>query len=370
MDLHALLPRLISKTGHIFPYHIALQRAVQSIGWRYHAYTPKKTDISPLPSCWKAVLANDLSETPKSIGQMLIFFLTNVFPFRKIFQEIENKDSSVVFIEHFELHHLASIAFALIFLRPKFDFWILHRYELEGKKLKGSLCRIFLRYMRWKLGTKKVKCFTDSDLLSKSLEVDLHCPIYVLPIPHTEGKWKGQKRHQEGNQLWWWPGGLIREEKGLCKIQLILDRIKDNTKIQVVIAEKGRDFFGARPNIHFVKTFLSRDEYIEWMQKSDLILLPYLQKDYSHRTSGIFVEAIILGSIPIVTRGTWMAYELMKFDLIELIFQWDENDLIDRLHSIAEDFKIQMKLEKMRTDYRQFHSENGFAALLQHYLDK
>lgn len=361
-EIHALLPRLISKAGHIFEYHRSVEKALKSFGWDYKAYAPKKTAVSPLPSEWRAVLANDLLESPKNAFLRLKIFISNIFPMRKIFKQIENRDSAVVFIEHFELQHLASIATALFFQRPKFQFWILFRYEFENKRIKALLCRIFLNFMGWKLGSGKLKCLTDSDLLSESLCKNLKRPISVLPIPHTEGCVGGEPK-KEGGQIWWWPGGFVREDKGLSKVQHLVSLLKGRDDVRVVAAEKARECFADSSRVCFVSDFLPRDQYVRWMQNADLILLPYLGKAYSQSTSGIFVEAICLGGIPVVTKGTWMAYELQKFSLSLLIFEWDEPGLIDRLAQIRENTDLEIELNRMRSHYRTFHCLSGFAAM-------
>ena len=130
------------------------------------------------------------------------------------------------------------------------------------------------------------------------------------------------------------------------------------------MAEKAKEAFNDHEQVHFVSTMLSRKEYVEWMRIVDLVLLPYSAKDYAYRTSGIFVEAIVLGAVPIVTNNTWMAYELQRFDLFELIFEWDECNLMDRLCHLPCNINTRKKLEFMRSYYRGFHCVQGFATSL------
>lgn len=359
-SLHAILPRLSSKLGHIFHYHEALQEGLNANQWCYTAYIPKKADIFPLPSNWNAVLANDIADSSKSFFQKLTILFANIVPFWKIFRSFKKDKRAVVFIEHFELQHLASFFLVLLCLRPKFQFWILFRYEFEEKKLKLFLTRLFLRFLEWKL--IRIKCLTDSDLLAEVLEKELMKPIFVVPIPHTDQGHVENRKKASNRKLFWWPGGLIREDKGLSKIGHLLGLLKTNDQIQILVAEKARDIFGMNPSLQYISTHLSRREYVEWIQNVDLILLPYLSSDYSRRTSGIFVEAIFLGAIPVVTKGTWMAYELNKFNLPELTFDWTETNLLERLTNITIDDKLQSKLAHMRSKYQQFHTRQGLAA--------
>lgn len=368
-QIHALLPRFFSRVGHIFHYHIAVEKAVKLMGWTYTAYIPKKTNLPNLPPNWLNMLANDISEKPKGFYLKLKVLIENMRPFWSILKKIENQEDAIMFIEHFELQHLASLSIVLFFLSPRFHFWILYRYELENRQIKSGLYRFFLWYMRKKLGNNKVKCFTDSELLAKSLEKDLHCFIQVVPIPHTEGakKHKADKKEKKVIERiqFWWPGGLIREDKGLSKILKLFHLLRVREDIRLVVAENSREIFASFPNADFIPSDLSREEYVIQMKKSDLILLPYSGKDYSQRTSGIFVEAITLGAIPVTTKGTWMAYELQRFDLAELIFTWEEPKILDQLCNLLINQEVKNKLEKMQLAYEKFHSLEGFAFVLQ-----
>ncbi len=334
------------------------------MGWSYFAFFPKKAEIaSSVPSHWTSCLAHDQSDGRQGFFLRIKTLLANVLPFRKVFQSIERNEQAIVFLEHFELAHLVSITIALFFLKPRFRFWILHRYDLENRRTKSFLLRLFHLMLCRKL-KNRVRCLTDSDLLARALEKRLFHPFTVVPIPHTEQARKTQTSSIDAPLLFWWPGGLIREDKGLITIQKLVSSMKERSDIRLVMAEKAKGAVSQESSVCFVPTVLSREEYVEWMQRANLILLPYFREDYRYRTSGIFVEAISMGAIPVVTQGTWMAYELGKFGLSELIFDWDETDLINRLCTLCSDQKVAGKLQVMRSHYHEFHSEQGFATAL------
>jgi hypothetical protein len=359
IQLLAILPRLSSHLGHAYPYQLSVQRSVESLGWKYFAFFPKRADVQA-PLGWEPLLANDISSSPKGLFSKILILLQNIRPFRQIFRRTCKE--SIVFIEHFELPHLGSIALSLLFLNARFQFWMLHRYETDGRLFKSYMLRAFHWFLQRKLGKSNVKFLTDSDLLAMRLSRTLKCNFSVVPIPHTEIR---EATNRETNQvLFWWPGGLIREDKGLSTIIKLTRFLRECPSVRIVVSEKMKDFNIDPSQCIFVPNYMSRDDYIEWMRKAHLILLPYSAEDYSCRTSGIFVEAISLGSIPVVTEGTWMAYELKKFDLRELIVTWKESNLMDQLCLIPGNLKIGQKIEKMRRQYHEFHSEKGFATQL------
>lgn len=357
--VHALLPRLASKLGHIYPYHVATQKAAESLGWHYSAYAPKDAPIHPLPNGWEKTLANDLSPHPKSLIEKGKVLLANVSPLRHLFKKIEPNTDAIVFIEHFEMIHLVSICLALLFIRPSFQFWMLFRYSFNGQKKK----RLAYRLVLWFISKKfqgKFRALTDSDLLSLSISSDLNIPLTVFPIPHTENASLPKKPLSEKLKFWW-PGGLIREDKGLKTLRTIVEKTSSLASLEFFMAKSAHSLFNDLPSIHFIDTYLSPKDYIKKIHETDLIILPYQAQDYKERTSGIFVEAVCMGTLVAVTEKTWMAYEYTKFGLQELIFHWGEQDLGQKLQAVLKEPLIQEKFQAMQRAYQNFHSLKGFA---------
>jgi len=357
----AILPGLFSESGHIYHYHLSVQRAVESLGWKYAALVPKDNKIKVLPPNWIPVLANDFWDRPKTFFPRLGSLFRNFSPIRRFFRGEEKNSDAVIFIEHFELQNLASLCLSLCFLNPCFQFWILHRFAYGKMHFKTLIFRAFHWYLRKKLGKDRFRILTDSDLLAGLYRDYFSFPVDVVPIPHTS---IGEKIKKKGPLLFWWPGAAIHEDRGLLSIQKLTKALRDPDMYQLVLAEKGKGFFPISPSLLYIPSLLSSDEYNQWMRTADLVLLPYSAASYAHRTSGIFVEAVCLGSTPVVSRGTWMAYELAKYDLFELVLDQEQFESPDCLTSLVTDPKIFKKLERMRSEYRRFHSEKGFAAAL------
>ena len=57
-----------------------------------------------------------------------------------------------------------------------------------------------------------------------------------------------------------------------------------------------------QPPIHFSSTSLDEVQYLEWLKRADLLLLPYRMPDYVRRGSGIYNQASLLG-IPMVVNA-------------------------------------------------------------------
>ena len=65
-------------------------------------------------------------------------------------------------------------------------------------------------------------------------------------------------------------------------------------------------------NVKLIENSINSYEYNNLLNSSDIIILPYDTNEYSSKTSGIFVESIAQGIPVIVTKRTWMAYDLDK----------------------------------------------------------
>jgi hypothetical protein len=92
-----------------------------------------------------------------------------------------------------------------------------------------------------------------------------------------------------------------------------------------------------------------------------MILLPYDSWRYGEATSGAFVESVAAGKFPLVSRGTWMAYELEKFGLNELVIDWKSDRLFDIIVELSASASVAEKFAVMRTAYRRFHNESCYA---------
>ena len=77
--------------------------------------------------------------------------------------------------------------------------------------------------------------------------------------------------------------------------------------------------------------------------------------------SGILLEAIQFGKIPVVQEGTWMAQELQKYKLDSLIIDWSDPDLAEKLVSLVNDAEVQHKIRDMQDAYRRIHCSANFA---------
>jgi len=245
--------------------------------------------------------------------------------------------------------------------------WIIHRYQ---SSTLGSDVKRFDRCHQKliKMGVS-LKLLTDSDLLKEDLEGVFNLPISVLPIHYIEPIHAKSFKPTDTITCWW--PGVIREGKGLQIIRdLAASSHPKNKQIHLVV-NKTSDLklHNESPKVTLVENHLSREDYLKWMQRSDIILLPYLDPHYEKATSSIFIEAIMAGKIPLVYPKTWMAYELKKHSLEELVIDWEITSLPDKIVQVTSDMHVLEKLQRIKKSYQSFHCLEKYASSLKSFLE-
>jgi hypothetical protein len=364
----SLIPFLIDAgEGHDFSYNRSVQKAAESIGWKYIAAVPE-TAKGDLPPGWCKCLPH------RYLLKKNVFFKINtsclyIISFSRFLRKnvIPESPVQVIFIESFYVLHLAALTCALLLTpRENISVWLLYRYppSMFGK-LKWRVFKFLNGVIKQIIKPGRFHLLTDSDVLAKSLSAFFKQPVKVVPVPHIDIFSRESFSKSSPEIMCWWPGSPATS-KGWDIIRRIAKlRAEEACKFCLVAAESSN--IQPTPGgvkVQLVKNFLPRSVYLEWMYKSDMILLPYNSESHSERTSGIFVECIAAGKIPIVTEGTWMAKELRKFDLDELIVNWLRPDILCQLLKIANDKAVKDKVAEMRKAYLAFHNENNFAVMM------
>ncbi len=365
--IYAFVPCLLDEKGHHFNYHDYVGRAFESIKIKYIKIIPKVVKIKDLDNSWQKKIHG--LNGKKTLYNNFIKPLYNILFFIRFFKKIKTEENNIIFLEYFTIMHLFSIFISLFLSRKKVNLWILYRTDLNQLVMEGKLHYFLHKMLKKVIGYEKINIFTDSLSLSHKFQKFFKQNIHVLPIPHVFFK-EDKKKSLQKEIFCWWPGGSIRPEKGLDIIIQLANFISNNTSnVKMILAEACREKCQNTQNITFISDNVSQKEYQKWMQVSNFILLPYDYIAYKNRTSGIFVEAVASETIPLVTKNTWMAKELQRFNLQELIIDWhDTNQVIDYLQNLSIKKEIHQKLKIMTKKYHSFHSISGFVEEIKKHL--
>lgn len=356
--------------GHIIPYHQALGRALTLLGWRHRVWAPTPPESLSLPPDWEGELPPADLEAEGS----LLAKLGRLLPARRLGRVLGQKlaalpeGETILFLERFIHLQLFALLIALNQVpaqkRRRLRLWILYRRDIHRDS-----ARPLYRWIQTQItGLLEGRCvlLTDSEPLGEALGAYFQTPFTVLPIPHTDFPATVPLETLPPPIYCWWPGAP-RPEKGWAQIQALAQSSPPTGfDLRLLVAEAAQ--IEPAPQgvvLEILPNRLSAEDYAHWLNRCQVILLPYDALAYRERTSGIFTEAIIAGRLPLVTEGTWMARELERYDLGELILDGAEPQRVWlTMIEALENPDILEKLRAMQSAYRQFHTLEHFAEAL------
>ena len=283
----------------------------------------------------------------------IIFFFSNIKSIDLIIKKNNKNNKCIVFVDGGSLFFLLSFFFLQNKKNTEFIYYIRSTYS---KIIKDYI--FFLILKKFKKNFFKFKLVTDSLLVRKFLLRKTKLNAFILPIPHTVFR-KINRLENNLDSINLFCAGGFRVDKFGNNLNLFLKK-NDEDNYNLIIS---KDFIKpvdvSRITVKYFSN-LNKTQYHNFFKKSDFILLPYEQESYKLKTSGIFVETIIFGKIPIVTSDTWMANQLKMFNLRELIVDnWGFFKLSKLLKDINKN-SFYKKLRHMQIFYNNFHNEDNF----------
>ncbi|MBJ7899497.1 MAG: hypothetical protein GC158_06180 [Cyanobacteria bacterium RI_101] len=369
------VPNLMGGEGHIIPYHQALGRALALLGWRHRVWAPIPPESFSLPPDWEG----DLPPIDLEAEGNLLAKLARLLPAWRLGRVLGQKLAAlpegeiILFLERFIHLQLFALLIALnrvpVQKRRRLRLWILYRRDIHRDST-----RPLYRWIQEKITELlEGRCvlLTDSEPLGEALGAYFQVPFTVLPIPHTDFPATVPLETLPPPIYCWWPGAP-RPEKGWAQMQaLARGSPPTGLDLRLLVAEAAQiEPAPGGPVLEILPNRLGAEEYVHWLNRCQLILLPYDALAYRERTSGIFTEAVIAGRLPLVTQGTWMAGELERYDLGELILDWAEPETVWlKMIEALDNPRILDKLSAMRSAYRQFHTLERFAEALRGLYD-
>jgi len=260
----------------------------------------------------------------------------------------------IFFQENFNLKELFYLTVAMRLFGKKEDrLWLVFRYDFSMLRGQGRWHRLLLRI----LGAR-VQLFTDSALIAQDL-----AGATLLPIPHMPRC--DVIAAPTLPICCWWPGEP-REAKGRREIMHLLSH--RDARYEMVFSEELPLPPTTRMKSRQLSPILPRSAYERQFSVSDVILLPYDKGTYKSSTSGILVEAVIAGKVPLIKEGGWLAYELRRFGLEELIVDWDDPNFFDTIYPLLFSNSVREKLAAMQQEYIVFHSKENFGKIFMQQL--
>jgi hypothetical protein len=382
------LPTLVSvifnmdgERGHVYSYNKSVNEAANLLDWNFRAIVHKDSGVSPLPAGWTACIEKgNFHLTRNPLRKIRSIFLVGR-AIAKYISELKGSSPRILFLEYFTtLQLLATVGALRCTDRRNLFVWLLYRHPIHDQNFRkvSRFHNLLDKWMyRWTqmLTQSKTTLFSDTQPLAQSLSMFLGDSVSIMPIPHVPQISPEQvvsfRRavKVDGCITAWWPGPP-REEKGLEIVRIFCSRKGESFRMIRIVASKASELRATEGgcNLLLVPADMKRRDYLQWLYGSDLILLPYDPMLYAERSSGIFIEAICAGSLPVVTAGTWAAAELQRFELQELCLSvdvWHAEGIVDLLVKFTRSETIRCKLQAMQENYIDMHGIRAYARAMQ-----
>jgi glycosyltransferase involved in cell wall biosynthesis len=219
-----------------------------------------------------------------------------------------------------------------------------------------------------------VRLVTDSTRLADEYARLTRLPIDVLPIPHTAVQtsaaastgtptavFLGGARSEKGFDVLVEAARQLRNDPIRLIVQCPLDDPADGAA-----AAARAELDGLEGNtVRLIREQLDSNQYYQLLDAADIVVIPYREKNYRARTSGILVEALAAGKPVVVTKGTWMADQVLP-SVVGLTFDdGNAGDLRRAILELASSLdEYRRRACKHREQWLNFHNPSRLAEML------
>lgn len=346
---------LTNELGHYYEYDMSIIKELQSRNIKTKLYVPLLSSILVLQNTRTTPLFRSLSKY-YGITKFLPSFLGNVFSslyesimifidLNSIENSIFSKEESIFFptVNH---RQLLSVIWWFQSIpkdrRPRLI--LLFHFEENPSQRKCIFCPSIIYRIGFfiieKYKNLNIMIATDSDDLTLDYQLMTKKKVKTFPIPHIK------KSQTHPNQIMSEPVisylGEARVEKGFHLLPEAIEQVLTNKKMLSSLPlfyiqeashkqndeeliqkaqQKLRSLSKIHKNINIIEKTLTGEEYHGFLLNSDILLLPYSQKAYRSRTSGIFAEGMGQGKLMIIPEMTWMYKQILNFRGIAISFE-------------------------------------------------
>src|SRR5262249_19106358 len=114
-------------------------------------------------------------------------------------------------------------------------------------------------------------------------------------------------------------------------------------------------------DIELVRLPYGSKDYHFYFNNCDVVLLPYKAQRFRTEMSMVFIEAVAACKLPIVSDGTAMATELRRFNLDELVLDFDNEFSWTVVNELRKNISIRERFKAMAETYNREHDTLAFA---------
>lgn len=226
-----------------------------------------------------------------------------------IYTCIEKTDEQILFFYQIDFFFFFYI-WAFFHRKDKKIYCLLYHQNFTGGKVEGLLQWIY----RKALGKIYGVAYTQ-----KGLQISHNNTLWIPDYFYDEKKY-GKYRNMAKQDKVVCLGTMNRYKKleelvevfkALPYLLEICGRFDDNERYERLITMKSE-------NVTIVNTVLSEEEYYTKLGQAKYSILPYDMEQYTNRTSGVLLESLYVGSVPIAPRELLEQNELPGYGYLKL----------------------------------------------------
>jgi hypothetical protein len=164
----------------------------------------------------------------------------------------------------------------------------------------------------------RVRLFGQTEQIARRIVQATDCPAFVAPMLVD---WAGVEppvaTRLRGERAVLGFVGEGRDDKGFGQFVALACAVQHEVDIRALVTRprgvSDEDFahklepLRRIPGAVVLTEALSPERYLPFVASLDLVALLYDPAIYGCRTSGVLVEALGVGAVPVVTRGTWLS---------------------------------------------------------------
>jgi glycosyltransferase involved in cell wall biosynthesis len=278
---------------------------------------------------------------------------------------------------------------AKIFVRNKHKIIIGFNFSCKQHSILSTVVLSFLYKYVFTFLVKdlhsQIIYFSDGEFLKREYEKLLKKKIYFLPVPLnnklSEFYINSSKQGPNRKKITMCYVGGARYNKGfdilvkiieklfneeevgrrvLLTVQIDIHRQQLRKDVEIVLeaVKKLEDLANRFKNIQLIYGVLPLEQYYQLLAKTDAVVLPYRENFFRSVPSQIFRETIVLGKTPVVSSNTTMSFELMRYNLDDLIFDLEniESFIFVTKKIICNIDTYRAKIKELQQKWLQFYS--------------
>lgn len=175
--------------------------------------------------------------------------------------------------------------------------------------------------------SRRIMLMADSqELIDEYRDINSLLQYVLAPIPHARVRGSAAGRPDEHGCVRVGYIGEARENKGFHLLPYLIRRIQKSPlgnktafHLHAFTHDQNSRYYRQvvsrldAPRVTLYRNKLDDNQYQRFLDRLDVVVLPYTRVNYHAQTSGVLAEAIASGKTVVCPQGTWMARQVREF---------------------------------------------------------